>query len=220
MVELVADDEGGAALLLERLDATRMLEDVEIDEACAVIGQIVLDVSAVSAPAGVLRAKDELERITTSIRAQWAGVGSVVSEMLAEQALATLADLITDLGAAESTPLPLVHGDLHFRNVLHTLPETEPSAWKAIDPFPFAGLPELDVIAALRNRWTDAQTTGNVDRALRRRVDMICEPAGLDRRLARAAAQAVAVDNLLWLLPDRPEHMFVAPYSVVAEWGN
>jgi len=40
----------------------------------------------------------------------------------------------------------------------------------------------------------------------------------MDRELVRAIAQAVAVDNLLRLLPREPRHMFVPPYRVISAW--
>ena len=77
-----------------------------------------------------------------------------------------------------------------------------PAAWRAIDPLPMAGRREWELIALLRNRWPDAVASGDPDRALRRRLDQVCERADLDRRsLARACAQAAAVDNLLTVLP-------------------
>jgi len=70
----------------------------------------------------------------------------------------------------------------------------------------------------LRNRWDDAAANQDPDAALRRRVDLVSEIVGMDRELVRAIAQAVAVDNLLWLLPREPRHMFVPPYRVISAW--
>lgn len=217
MVELVADDADLGALLLQRLDPAHSLEDhPDVDEACGVIGDLVARVSSVPAPRGVRPMAEEVERITASIEEHRAGSGWLPTAVV-DRAVATLADLHAELDGREG--LPLVHGDCHFLNVLHTLPG-EPPAWVAIDPLPVAGRPEWEVVAPLRNRWADALATGDPDRALRRRVDVLCEPAGMDRRLARAVAQAAAVDNLLWLLPRDPEHMFVAPYGVIAHWED
>ena len=220
VVEVVESEPAQAAVLLERLDPQRTLEQLpDVDEACGVIGTIVAGISAVTAPPGVARMVDELARVSAAIRSQHDKWGVVLPRWAVDRALSTLADLAADLEAVGDGPLPLVHADCHFLNVLHTLPG-QSARWKAIDPFPFAGLPEAGVVAPLRNRWADALGTGEPERALRRRVDIICEPAALDTAVARAFAQAFAVDNILWLLPDRPGDMFIAPYSTIALWRD
>lgn len=217
MVPLVADDAELGALLLQRLDPGRSLEDhPDVDLACTVIGDLVARVSSVPAPPGVRPMVEEVDRIAAGITERRSGAGGLPRGAV-DRALATLADLRAELARREG--LALVHGDCHFLNVLHTLPDDAP-AWVAIDPLPLAGVPECEVVAPLRNRWADAAATGSPDRALRRRVDILCEAGSLDRRLARAIAQAVAVDNLLWLLPREPDHLFVAPYGVISAWED
>ena len=57
---------------------------------------------------------------------------------------------------------------------------------------------------------------------LRRRFDIVCERAALDRHLAQAVLQAVAVDNVLWLSRATDVgplvRSFLHPYSIVARW--
>lgn len=113
------------------------------------------------------------------------------------------------------TPHHLVHYDLHYLNVLRDLADRR---WVVIDPLPRAGVPEVEVVPALRNRWGDLVATGDPERAMRRRFDLLTDAAGLDRVLAAMFAQAVAVDNLMWLLPRDPGHLFVAPYTVLSQW--
>jgi streptomycin 6-kinase len=108
-----------------------------------------------------------------------------------------------------------VHYDLHYLNVLRDL---EDHRWVVIDPLPRAGVPEVEVVPALRNRWEDLVATGDPERAMLRRFDLLTDAAGLDRELASAFAQAVAVDNLLWLMPREPKHMLVAPYTIISRW--
>ena len=92
----------------------------------------------------------------------------------------------------------------------------------AIDPLPAAGYPEWEVIAVLRNRWDAALATGDPERALWRRFDILRERMSLDRKLAVDLAQAVAVDNVPWPARDESAHpvakTFLAPYSIVARW--
>lgn len=110
----------------------------------------------------------------------------------------------------------LLHNDAHFLNMLGTT-EGEPG-WRAIDPYPFVGPVEVELVPVLRNRWADAAVPGDPDRALRRRVDVMSEIIGADPARARAFAQAAAVVNLLALLSDEPDHFFVPPYAVIADW--
>ena len=114
-----------------------------------------------------------------------------------------------------------MHGDLHYENVLHALPG-QPPRWVAIDPLPVAGYPEWEVAPVIRNRWDDAAATDDPERALRRRFDIVCERAALDRHLAQAVLQAVAVDTVLWLSRATDVgplvRSFLHPYSIVARW--
>lgn len=217
MVGVVDRREGQGILVLDRLDATRDLTDEAIDAACQEIGRLVAEISGVPAVPGLVPMREVVAGLVRSTTREHARRPGVLDDRLVDRALATWADLDSELAAASGHRL--LHGDLHFLNVLHTLPG-EPSRWVAIDPTGVAGRPEWEVVPALRNRWPDAAATGDPDRALRRRLDQICEQGGLDRSLARRISQAVAVDNLLWLLDEQPDHFFTAPYRVVAAWTD
>ena len=113
-----------------------------------------------------------------------------------------------------------MHGDLHYCNVLHTRAGAADPGWRVIDPLPMLGPAEAEVIAPMRNRWEDAVATGDPDRALRRRLDQLADLADLDRALATALCHAVAVDNLSWVLLDKPvaQDRFLGAYRVMATW--
>ena len=197
LVELVRADPTANALLLERLDPKQTLDDVDVDEACGVIGDLVAHISSHDAPPGAgngRRARPHA-RLDPGPADDLRGA---VPRPFVDRALDALAGLAADLQASVG-PLPLVHADCHYVNVLHTLPG-EPPRWVAIGPLPMAGYPELEVIAAVRNRWSDAAATGDAEAALRRRCDIICERAELDWDLAGVLLQTVAVDNFLWHL--------------------
>lgn len=218
VVSLRAEDEISGAMLLQRLNGDRTLQEhPSIDDACTVIGEILASLTSVIAPVGIPPLEEEVQRIADSIAMNQATHPNALPSILVSRARATLSDLMRDLEAMPQRQL--IHGDCHFLNVLHTLP-TDVAQWVAIDPLPAAGLREWDVTALLRNRWDDARATANPDSALRRRVDLVSDIAMMNRSLVRAIAQAVAVDNLLWLLPREPQHMFVAPYRVIAHWQS
>jgi streptomycin 6-kinase len=207
------DAEAGA-VLLERLDASRDLTTVaDADEATAVIADLLAR-SATAAPSTVPDYRVEADRVRAAIEEHRAVKGGVVPAFAVDSALETLAEL------AASPDARLLHFDAHYLNVLHTLPGAADPGWRLIDPLPHAGPPEIEPVAALRNRFDDALATGDPDRALRRRLDVLVDRLGLDPGLARRTAHAVAVDNLLWLLPERAGHQFVEPYRLVLGWGG
>jgi streptomycin 6-kinase len=209
------------------LPAVGLLAHDEPAGACTVIGMILASLTSVPAPQRVPPLEVEVQRIADAIAAHQRTLPGVLPTALVDRALASLRELVQELD--RRTRCVLVHGDCHFLNVLHTLPaqtlpaQTLPAqaaGWVAIDPLPSAGIPEWDVTALLRNRWEDAVATGDADAQLRRRVDLVSEITGMDSSQVRAIAQAVAVDNLLWLLPRDRQHMFVPPYEVMSTWRD
>ena len=217
-VDLLEDDGPAGAMLLQRLDGDHTLATYpDVDQACSVIGTLLASLNAVTAPAGVPHLEVEVQRIADAIREHQGTHPRLLPGTVVSRALASLGELLEELGSG--THRELVHGDCHFLNVLHTLP-TQAPGWVVIDPLPSAGMREWDVTALLRNRWEDAVATGDPDAALHRRVDLVSEAAGMDPSLVRRVAQAVAVDNLLWLLPRSPQDRFVAPYEVISAWDG
>jgi len=219
VVELVRHDPETGALLLDALDAGRDLEaEPDLDAATELIGGAIARFATVPAPAGVPSLADELRRITSHLlpRRDLAVDGLTRPDF--DAALDTLTSVAADIDA--HGPWPAVHGDLHYCNVLHTRAGEPDPGWRVIDPLPSAGPAELDVIAAMRNRWHDALATGDPERALRRRLDQLVDVAGLDGSLARDLCQAVAVDNVSWILLEKPvkQDQFLAPYRVMASW--
>ena len=226
VVGVVRDE--GRALLLERLDAAHDLKGVpDAQEADEALADLLAGLAGV--PAGDLsvpRLADEVTRMLAGIERHTEEAPGVLPELEVGRARSALRELLADL-EAPGAELELLHLDLHYLNVLAPLEsefETGTGAvsagarWVVIDPLPHAGLREIEVVAALRNRWDDAVATGDADGALRRRLALLCERAGLDLQRATHLAQAVAVDNLLWLLPREPDSPFVRPYEVLSRW--
>jgi streptomycin 6-kinase len=94
---------------------------------------------------------------------------------LVEQAVSLARDLATD----EATDGTLVHGDLHFANVLMD----EAGQWLAIDPKPLSGDPHYEVAPMLWNRFEEL--AGDVRAGVRRRFHTLVDTAGLDEDRAR-----------------------------------
>lgn len=210
MITPLAVSAADRVVLLPRLDPGRSLEDhPDVDEAIDIIGRILVGIADTPPVAGPSTVTEELDRIEDGL----ADDGPVPAGQL-DRARRRIAELRDHLA---TTPQSLLHNDLHFSNVLHTLPGDDPG-WFGIDPFPTIGVGAWEPAPMLRNRWSAAAATGDPDRSLRRRVDQLCAITGYDPELVRSCAQIVAVSNLHWILPDRLDHLHAPPYLIMAGW--
>ena len=91
----------------------------------------------------------------------------------------------------------LLHGDLHHDNIL-----AAGDAWLAIDPKGVLGEPAYEVGALLRNFW-DRDTSDAVRRQMSaRRVAILAETLGFDRRRIAGWGVAQAVLSAWWSYED------------------
>jgi streptomycin 6-kinase len=79
-----------------------------------------------------------------------------------------------------------VHTDLHYRNVLASLPGSGRPDWLAIDPHAMAGHPGFEIQPLLRNRTEELGTGSAFRHLVRRRLEICCEAAGIDEDEALA----------------------------------
>jgi streptomycin 6-kinase len=172
-------------MLLERLDAARDLHALPVDEACAVIGQLLRQLDRPATPQ-LAPLSGEVARLVRALASPPAGL----PRRFVEQALSLAPDLVRDEGADAR----LVHTDLHFANVL----AGQRQPWLAIDPKPLAAEPAYAVAPALWNRWEEAVAGSDVRGALRRRLSVVCEHGGIDQARARAWTIVREVQNALW----------------------
>ena len=189
-VQLLSADPHRRALLLERLHVTD-LDSLPVLEACEVVAGLYSRLH-VPPPPQLRSVGSYLDRWTPALRAL--PRDAPVPHRMVEQALSLVAGLFTADG-----PVVMVHGDLHYDNVLAA--EREP--WLAIDPKPMAGDPHYELAPMLWNRWEEAVATGNLRFALRRRFHTLVDAAGLDEELARDWVVVRMVYNALWELEDR-----------------
>jgi streptomycin 6-kinase len=113
-----------------------------------------------------------------------------------EQALSIGPDLLAD----ETAPV-VVHGDLHYANVM----ADEAGEWLAIDPKPMAGDPHYELAPMLWNRMDELSgplAVGSVRDGLRRRFHAIVDAAGLDEARARDWVVVRMVLNAGWAVQD------------------
>ncbi|NUT51200.1 MAG: aminoglycoside/hydroxyurea antibiotic resistance kinase [Saccharothrix sp.] len=179
VVDLFDHDDERGALLLERLDHTRSLDDAPIEEAVAVIGGLL---RGLRVPAG----PEFRRREAPDLVAENAALGSPLPDDLVRHAH----DLGVELAATAGHTL--VNEDLHYENVLRG--DREP--WLMIDPKPLSGDPEISVIPLLWNRFGELDG----ERGLRDRFAAVCDVGELDADRARAWTFHRAVDTWLWCL--------------------
>jgi streptomycin 6-kinase len=176
-VRLVAADPGRGALLLEALDPDRDLRSVDVDAACQTVGGLLRELN-VPAPHG-------LRPLSAFAREQLATLEKA-DGALPRRMLERTSGLVRDLTSDPACDATLVHTDLHYENVLASLPGSGRPDWLAIDPHAMAGHPGFEIQPLLRNR-TDELGTGSTFRYLvRRRLEICCDAAGIDEDEALA----------------------------------
>ncbi|KAA1426330.1 aminoglycoside resistance protein [Nocardioides antri] len=193
-VRLLRADPARRALLLERLDRVD-LGDQWDEEACEIVGGLYARLHVPPMP--------QL-REQASYVARWAAAlerdahAVPVPRRLVDQTLS----LARDLCAAPATAV--VHGDLHYANVLLGDRGGEPT-WLAIDPKPTNGDPHYEVEPMLRNRFEEygsAVGGGSVRDGIRRRFHVLVDAAGLDEARARDWVVVRSILDAHWAFED------------------
>lgn len=206
-VRLIDDDPPTGALLLERLDAGRRLQDVPFPQAAEIWGALVRELSIApdTRPAWDVfdRVDATAERWSDEFPERWERLGRPFPRWLLEAAL----EVCQTRGAVgrRGGRDVLVHTDLHGMNVLASLAADDgvPS-FRAIDPQAAVGEAEFAVAPMLWNRLPEL-AGGDAPAALLVRSRRLAAAAGLDLEVCRAWSIAREVDNALWYA-ERPGH--------------
>jgi streptomycin 6-kinase len=111
---------------------------------------------------------------------------------MVEQALSLGRDLVADPASVGR----IIHGDLHYENVLAS--DREP--WLVIDPKPMSGDPHYEPAPMLWNRFDEL--ADDVRGGLRRRFHALVDAAGLDEDRARDWVVVRMVLNAHWAVED------------------
>ncbi|HEX8768566.1 MAG TPA: aminoglycoside phosphotransferase family protein, partial [Jatrophihabitans sp.] len=139
-------------------------------------------------------------RTVTSYVEQWVDALAAqprkapIPRRLVEQATTLGRELVADPASVGV----IVHGDLHYENVLAA--DREP--WLVIDPKPMSGDPHYELAPMLWNRWEEAVATGDVREAVRRRFFTLVDVAELDEDRAREWVIVRMVLNAHWSIED------------------
>jgi streptomycin 6-kinase len=183
-VRLLRADPRRRALLLERLHPTD-LSDVWDLEACEVVAGLWPLLHRPALP--------QLRSVASYVERWVAGLAALptngpVPRRLVEQATTLARDLLAEPDAAAC----VVHGDLHYGNVL----AADRSPWLAIDPKPMNGDPHYEVAPMLHNRLEEL--AGDLRDGLRRRFHTLVDAGGLDEHRARDWVVVREVLNAHW----------------------
>ena len=192
-VRLLEHDSESGSMLLERLDADHPLA-VVTDElpALEILSELLARLSAVRAPIGLRRLSDVGADLLDRVQRALTLARDPSQDRLIQACASALEEVRSETGDR------LLHGDLHYWNILAPHPADPREPWLAIDPKPLAGDPGFDLLPALHNRWEEAVATGDVPRAIRRRFDLMTDILGLDRERATAWTLARILQNMLW----------------------
>lgn len=182
-VQLLASEPSLGALLLERLDHQRCLNDLEISAAIAISGRLLRRLAIPTR--GNFRTQAALaQEIGQNLPERWERYGRPLPRAVLDQAV----KLAQQHGAAREKLL--VNYDLHYENVLAGTREP----WLAVDPKVVIGDPELGIAQLLINRLAEIEAQGGLDR----HFQVLIETAELDADLARAWTLVRCVDYWLW----------------------
>jgi streptomycin 6-kinase len=183
----VRPERNAMALLLEWLDPARSLEQLPDLEAAIVLAAQAVHRLAVPAPADFPTvAAGEAARWAEELPQLWERFGRPLPRRAVDAAVDSCREFATDRTGT------LLHGDLHYANIL----AGERESWLVIDPKGLAGEAAYESIAVLWNRMEEL--TGDLLTAVRHRLAIWSEAACVDLERATRWAQARAVDDVLW----------------------
>ena len=210
-VRLLRSDESSGALLLERLDSGRTLQQLPMEEATVIWGNVLQQLSIRPATAAewqkIPRIAATAERYCDELPQRWSELNEPFGRWLLEAALEVCQTrgVLTPQSSASEV---LVHTDLHFMNILARpnqdmdavdTPAGQSRHYVAIDPQVQLGEAEFALAPCLWNRLHELPRRG-AEAALRRRACALADAAGLDGELATQWAIVREVENALCYL--------------------
>ena len=193
-VRLLRADPHRRAMLLERLDR-RDLTGVWDLEACEIVAGLYARIHR-PAPPQLATVTSFVSRWLDDLAAQPRDIP--IPHRYRDQALSLGRDLVADPASVGR----IIHGDLHYENVLAAPPEVGPERgeWLVIDPKPMSGDAHYEPAPMLWNRYDEL--AGDVRDGLRHRFHTVVDSAGLDEDRARAWVIVRMVINANWAVQD------------------
>ena len=191
---LLAADADRGVMLLERLTPGAPLSRLEDDDGATVVAaEVMRGLWRPPPPAHPFPNVADWLQGLSRLRRRFDGGTGPLERRLVEQAEALAADLL----ASTETEVVL-HGDLHHDNILSAARQP----WLAIDPKGVVGDPVYEVGALLRNPVPQVYSHPHPVALTRRRVDLLADRLGFDRRRIVGWALAQAVLSAWWSIED------------------
>lgn len=181
-VRLLERDDSRFAMLLERLRPLARPEPTPF----TAVGLLARRL-AIAAPPGVPSLADKALGWAADVPVHAARLGSPLPRRVIDAAVANARDLALDQLAV------LVHGDLHFGNIMR-----DDEGLRAIDPIGLAGDPAYELLPSLRGDWQAVTAEVDLRRAVDRRIAEFAEAVEVDRDRVRRWTQSRAAESALW----------------------
>jgi streptomycin 6-kinase len=202
VVRLIERDDTVGVMLLERLDESRSVRELDGEAAARIAGEVCRRLSIPADGVELPRVSELAAGWVGQLPLDWNRLGRPFERSVLDAAVATCRDF------GPEQPDLLLHGDLVFDNILRG--DREP--WLAIDPFGLIGEAAYDASSLLTNRWSELASKPDLRIAVLRRLAAFAEGAGVDTQRARRWAQARMTHDALWCLEHQPD---VAGYVVI-----
>lgn len=199
-VRLLSADPRRSVLLLERL-TTEDLSPVWDEEAVGIVAGLYADLHTEALPRVPALTPWVAEVLSRP-------AGRRLPRQVLERARSTLRSL-------DGEEVRLLHGDLHYANVL-----SDGTDWVAIDPKPVNGHPAWEVAPLLANRAEEMGTGASLRWSVRRRVEVACDVAGLDEDVVRPVSALREVVNAIWALEDDDQERVSLAISIIKALGD
>lgn len=202
-VRLLRADPHRRAMLLERLGNETLIDLWDV-QACEIVAAFYPRIHVPALP--------QLRTLTSYLNTWNEGLAALprdapVPRRLVEQALSLAGDFIGDPGSTGT----MIHGDLHYENVLSGVREP----WIVIDPKPMSGDPHYEIAPLLWNRWDEM--TGGLREGIRRRFHTVIDAAGFDEDRARDWVIVRAMHSALWSIDNQPDKDWITRMIATAK---
>jgi streptomycin 6-kinase len=174
-------DPARAVMLLERLHQ-RDLNSIDVIEACDITAGFYRRLHIPALPQ-LRTLSSYIDRWTNDLDAL--PVNGPIPRRMVEQARTLGRDFVTD----SATDAVIIHGDLHYENVLAA--DREP--WLVIDPKPMAGDGHYEVAPLLWNRFDEIVASGDLRKAIRQRFHTSGPPIRINRNEGKNVNQVTRI---------------------------
>jgi streptomycin 6-kinase len=189
-VALLESDAERGVMLLERADPGDPLLSIDDDDERTLIAADVMRPILRPAPEGrSFRDITYWAKAFTRLRERFDGGTGPLPAALVDRAESILHQLYPP-----ASPGVLLHGDLHHGNILRATR----APWLVIDPKGIIGPTEYEPAQLFTNPWKDYAQLDDLLRWIPRRLDILSERLGMDRRQVAAWGLHKAVLSSVW----------------------